>query len=132
MLAPGRFRDADVCLRRTLLPRRPANGRSRTMITATPTNGLSLALAAPQNGQTATTAAAPISGPPVPAPRRRRLRTYAFDPMSTRLSGRYLTISVPYETDLARGPEGRLLRVVDYDPVRGNWYALVDLNDAFI
>jgi hypothetical protein len=52
--------------------------------------------------------------------------------MSTRLSGQFLTISVPYETDLATGPQGRLLQVVDYDPVRRSWYALVDLDDAFI
>jgi hypothetical protein len=75
---------------------------------------------------------APISGPAVPTPRRRRLRTFAFDPMSTRLSGRFLTVSVPYETGLAKGPQGRLLQVVDYDPVRQSWYALVDLDDAFI
>jgi hypothetical protein len=68
----------------------------------------------------------------VATPRRRRLRTFAFDPMSTRLSGRFLTISVPYETDLKTGPQGRLLSVVDYDPMRETWYALVNLDDAFI
>ncbi|HYZ67045.1 MAG TPA: hypothetical protein VE666_04435 [Mycobacterium sp.] len=73
-----------------------------------------------------------ISGPSVDTPRRRRLRTFAFDPMSTRLSGRFLTISVPYEPDLAPGPQGELLQVVDYDPVHESWYALVDLNDAFV
>jgi hypothetical protein len=52
--------------------------------------------------------------------------------MSTRLSGRFLTVSVPYETDLKTGPQGRLLRVIDYDPVRETWYALVNLDDAFI
>ena len=77
-------------------------------------------------------AGATISGPQVTTPRRRRLRTFAFDPMSTRLSGRYLTISVPYETGLGKGPQGRLLRVVDYDPLRESWYSLVDLDDAFI
>jgi hypothetical protein len=119
------------------------------MTTATSTNGLGSARAAPENGKVrrkadlpsqsdrtgeaaAVEATAPISGPPVPMPRRRRLRTFAFDPMSTRLSGRFLTISVPYETDLATGPQGRLLQVVDYDPVRRSWYALVDLDDAFI
>jgi hypothetical protein len=75
---------------------------------------------------------APISGPAVPTPRRRRLRTFAFDPMSTRLSGRFLTVSVPYETDLKAGPQGRLLQVVDYDPARQSWYALVNLDDSFI
>jgi hypothetical protein len=78
------------------------------------------------------TGATPSLGPSVDTPRRRRLRTYAFDPMSTRLSGRFLTVSVPYERDLERGPEGELLRVVDFDPVRQSWYALVDLNDTFI
>jgi hypothetical protein len=119
------------------------------MTTATSTNGLGSARAAPENGKVrrkadlpsqsdrtgeaaAVEATAPISGPPVPMPRRRRLRTFAFDPMSTRLTGRFLTISVPYETDLATGPQGRLLQVVDYDPVRRSWYALVDLDDAFI
>lgn len=73
-----------------------------------------------------------MSGPPVETPRRRRLRTFAFDPMSTRLSGEFLTVSVPYETDLKPGPEGELLQVADYDPARDKWYALVDLNDPFI
>jgi hypothetical protein len=82
--------------------------------------------------QATTEVTASISGPGVPMPRRRRLRTFAFDPMSTRLSGRFLTLSVPYETDLVAGPQGRLLRVVDYDPVRDSWYALVNLDDAFI
>jgi hypothetical protein len=94
----------------------------------------------PGNGETREQAHLPtqlsadaaISGPQVATPRRRRLRTFAFDPMSTRLSGRFLTISVPYETNLGKGPQGKLLRVVDYDPVRESWYALVDLDDAFI
>lgn len=72
------------------------------------------------------------TGPAIPTPRRRRLRTFAFDPMSSRLSGRLLTVNVPYEPDLAPGPEGELLAVVDYDPMRDNWYAQVDLNDGFI
>ncbi len=78
------------------------------------------------------TRSSPISGPSVDTPRRRRLRTFAFDPMSTRLSGRYLTVSIPYEPDLAPGPDGELLQVVDYDPVRGRWYSLVDLNDTYV
>jgi hypothetical protein len=73
-----------------------------------------------------------ISGPPLETPRRRRLRTFAFDPMSTRLSGQFLTVSMPYEPTLGPGPHGELVQVVDYDPARGNWYALVDLNDRFI
>src|SRR5690348_1149897 len=109
------------------------------MTTATPTNGKVDRTADPPGRRVApgrkastTAASAPLSGPAVPAPRRRRLRTFAFDPMSTRLSGRYLTISVPYETNLEKGPQGKLLRVVDYDPARQSWYALVNLDDAFI
>jgi hypothetical protein len=75
---------------------------------------------------------AQLSGPPIETPRRRRLRTFAFDPMSTRLSGRFLTIDVPYENGISPGPEGDLVQVVDYDPVRKKWYALVDLNDRFV
>ena len=70
-------------------------------------------------------------GPPV-----RYKETLAADfrirPMSTRLSGEFLTVSVPYEPDLKPGPEGELLQVVDYDQARGKWYALVNLNDPFI
>jgi hypothetical protein len=97
------------------------------------------ALVTPGNGETQEKAHLPtksdtasIAGPAVTTPRRRRLRTFAFDPMSTRLSGRHLTISVPYETILRKGPQGKLLRVVDYDTVHKSWYALVDLDDAFI
>jgi hypothetical protein len=97
------------------------------------------ALVIPANGETREKAHLPtksdtatIAGLAVATPRRRRLRTFAFDPMSTRLSGRYLTISVPYETSLRKGPQGKLLRVIDYDPVHKTWYALVDLDDAFI
>jgi hypothetical protein len=79
---------------------------------------------------TQTTAAK--TGPAVATPRRRRLRTYAFDPMSSRLSGQFLTVSVPYELGLKEGPEGELLRVVDFDPVRRSWYAMVDLDDPYV
>src|ERR1700757_3328428 len=79
-----------------------------------------------------TQATGPTSGPAVEKPRRRRLRTYAFDPMSTRLSGQFLTASVPYELDLKAGPEGQRLRVVDFDPVRKLWYAMVDLDDRYV
>lgn len=70
--------------------------------------------------------------PAVPLPARRRLRTFAFDPMSTRLSGRFLTLDVPFEPGLEPGPAGDLVVVVDYDPVRRLWYAPVDLNDPAV
>lgn len=68
---------------------------------------------------------------PVPPPERRRLRTFAFDPMSSRLTGRILTLDVPYEP-LSPGPQGRHVVVVDYDPVRRTWYEPVDLDDGAI
>src|SRR4051795_4914979 len=66
--------------------------------------------------------------PAVATPERRRLRTFAFDPMSTRLSGRYLTVDVPFETNLQPGPCGSLLQVVDFDATRDRWYEPVDLD----
>lgn len=73
----------------------------------------------------------PLAGvnvPSVPAPDRRRLRTFAFDPMSTRLSGRYLVLDVPFESNLEPGPCGSLLQVVDFDATRDQWYEPVDLD----
>src|SRR5258705_12900129 len=52
--------------------------------------------------------------------------------MPTRLSGQYLTVSVPFEADLKPGPDGELVQVVDFDPVRDDWYAPVNLNAPFI
>jgi hypothetical protein len=72
--------------------------------------------------------------PLVPLPGRRHLRVFGFDPMTSRLSAahsasQFLTISVPMET-LARGPAGRLIRVVDFHPPTGAWFWPVDLDDA--
>lgn len=68
----------------------------------------------------------------IPAPSRRQLRVFAFDPMSTRLNGRFLTVDIPFEHNLQPGPAGELVRVVDYDPVRKVWYQPIDLDDRFI
>jgi hypothetical protein len=68
----------------------------------------------------------------VPPPDRRRLRAFAFDPMTTRLSGRYLNVDIPFEPDLKPGPMGELVHVVDYDSTRKHWYRPVDLNDQWI
>ena len=46
--------------------------------------------------------------PLVKLPTRRHLRAFAFDPMSTRLSGRYLDVDVRFE-ELLPGPVGELL-----------------------
>ena len=70
--------------------------------------------------------------PPLSMPGRRRLRTFAFDPMSTRLSGRWLDVDVPFEPGLLPGPSGELVDVVDYDQPRQTWYVPVDLNDPAI
>ena len=69
--------------------------------------------------------------PAVGLPTRRRLRVYAFDPMSTRLSGRGLEIDVRYEP-VAPGPVGDLLTVADFDGARQVWYRPVDLDDPAI
>jgi hypothetical protein len=71
------------------------------------------------------------NNPPVVLPDRRRLRTFAFDPMSTRLSGRFLRVDVPFE-GVAPGPIGELVEVVDYDATRDVWYEPVDLDDPAI
>src|ERR1700755_2080722 len=46
----------------------------------------------------------PRNTPPIRLPNRRPLRTYASDPMSTRLSGRFLTLDIPFERGLDPGP----------------------------
>lgn len=70
--------------------------------------------------------------PPIATPGRRLLRTFAFDPMTTRLSGKYLVVSVPYESQLEPGPAGDLMTVVDYDSTREVWYQPVDLDDPAV
>jgi hypothetical protein len=72
------------------------------------------------------------NAPAIPTPERRRLRTFAFDPMSTRLTGRYLVLDVPFEDDLQPGPCGSLVQVVDFDATRHCWYQPVDLDDVKI
>jgi len=73
---------------------------------------------------------APPNTPKVPTPERRRLRTFAFDPMTSRLSGRDLTLDVPFEQRLQPGPCGDLVQVVDFDATRDTWYQPVDLDDV--
>ncbi|MGA9926533.1 MAG: pYEATS domain-containing protein [Isosphaeraceae bacterium] len=80
--------------------------------------------------------------PPRPAERRRRepahrrLRVYAFDPsLATRMEMAVInqvTLQVPWEPDLAPGPVGEYLEVVDYDPASGCYYAPVDLNNPTV
>jgi hypothetical protein len=70
--------------------------------------------------------------PEIPSPERRRLRAFAFDPMSSRLSGRFLNVDIKYEPNLLPGPNGELVQVVDFDGTRGTWYRPVDLDDPLI
>lgn len=74
----------------------------------------------------------PSNSPAVRPPDRRLLRAFAFDPMSTRLTGRFFTVDVPFEPGLLPGPNGALVQVVDFDGSRGVWYQPVDLNDPAI
>ncbi|WP_157979684.1 gluzincin family metallopeptidase [Kribbella monticola] len=75
---------------------------------------------------------AELNRPAIRLPDRRRLRTFAFDPMSTRLSGRFLALDVPYEAELRPGPDGSLVQVVDFDAGRNRWYEPLDLNDPAV
>ena len=75
---------------------------------------------------------AELNHPVVPLPDRRLLRTFAGDPMSSRLSGRILSVDVPHEADLGPGPDGSLVQVVDFDATRDRWYEPVNLNDPAV
>ena len=63
--------------------------------------------------------------------RCRPLKVYAFDPSRGRTLGNYMTINADYE-DLAPGPVGKYLEVIDYDATRNCYYRAVELNDANI
>lgn len=69
--------------------------------------------------------------PPAPAPSRRVLRAYAYDPLLAELNDTVVSLSVPFEP-VEPGPVGSLLKIVDYDPVRDRWYSPVDLDDAHV
>ena len=69
-------------------------------------------------------------------PVSRKLRIFAFDPgVSAQfdLAGiGEITIAVPWERDLAPGPVGEYIEVVDADPASGVVYKPIDLNDQWI
>ena len=81
-------------------------------------------------------APAAISRVKVEVPFTRRLRVFAFDPsLATQLETTALnqiTLSLPWEADLGRGPVGEYIEVVDYDPASDSFYEPVDLNDGFL
>jgi hypothetical protein len=62
-------------------------------------------------------------------PDKRRLRIYATDPMTGRRAPYRITIEIPNEIDLERGPRGQLVEVYDYDAWNERFYASVDLNE---
>lgn len=69
-------------------------------------------------------------------PAFRKLRGYAFDPsMSLELDNasiNEITYKIPWEEDLAEGPEGEYIKVVDRDPSSNAVYHPVDLNQKEI
>jgi hypothetical protein len=70
-----------------------------------------------------------------PVPPKRRLQVFAFDPsLTTRLDTvaiNQLTLAVAWE-NLAPGPVGEYLEIVDVDPASGAAYPPVDLNDPYL
>ncbi|UFS80068.1 MULTISPECIES: hypothetical protein [Rhizobium] len=82
----------------------------------------------------------PMADGNYPQPAMRRLRVYAFDPQaSTRLDSAGVNVATiklpweqPYEEPLCPGPVNDYLEVIDVDPVSGQFYEAVDLNDPYL
>ncbi len=76
-----------------------------------------------------------ISKIPVEAPYYRKLRVLAFDPsLAIKLETaemNQLTLDIPWE-DLALGPIGEYIEVIDYDPASGVFYEPVNLEDSHL
>src|SRR5450755_31785 len=68
----------------------------------------------------------------IEVPVQRSLQIFAFDPMLGRTAGNRLTISIANERDLAPGPRGRRIEVIDYDSTDKAFYEPVDLNHPSI
>lgn len=66
--------------------------------------------------------------PGIQPPARRPLKIFAFDPSFRRSAGNLAIVEVANE-DLRPGPEGRLVRVVDYDATKDVYYPPVNLDD---
>lgn len=67
-----------------------------------------------------------------PASTRRPLKIFAFDPMLGRRQGGRITIDIPNEQNLEKGPKGERIEVIDYDGLNKVFYSPVDLNDQAI
>ncbi len=69
-------------------------------------------------------------------PVSRRLRVLTFDPsLATSLDTttiNQLTLHIPWEEGLKRGPIGEYIEVIDFDPASGAFYEPVDLNDLHL
>lgn len=69
-------------------------------------------------------------------PPYRRLRGYAFDPITSldldTSEINEVVYKIPWEKDLKKGPEGEYVRIIDRDPSSNVTYAPVDLNDPNI
>jgi len=69
-------------------------------------------------------------------PSFRKLRGYAFDPITSldldTADINQIIYKVPWENDLQPGPEGEYIKVIDRDPGSNALYAPVDLNDPAI
>ena len=66
------------------------------------------------------------------APSRRPVRIFASDPMVGTSAPRRITIEINNETDLAAGPKGSRIEVIDYDGAHDQFYEPVNLNDPAI
>ncbi|WP_428411616.1 hypothetical protein [Pararhizobium sp.] len=60
---------------------------------------------------------------------KRKLRIYATDPMSGRRAPYRITVEVDNEPELAEGPVGEIVEVIDYDGWNKKFYRAVNLND---
>jgi len=67
--------------------------------------------------------------PAIQRPALRPLKVFAFDPSLRRSSGNLAVVEIVNER-LRPGPEGRLVRVVNYDATEDSYYAPVDLDAA--
>lgn len=74
--------------------------------------------------------------PPVTMPGERSLRVFAFDPsLTTQLDMVEINeavLRVPWDGELARGPVGEYVEVVDFDPASKRFYYPIDLNDPHV
>lgn len=67
--------------------------------------------------------------PGIQPPCRRPLKIFAFDPSLRRSAGNLAIVEVANET-LLPGPEGRLVKVVDYNATEGVYYPPVNLDSS--